>query len=373
MKIGIDISQIIYGTGVSFYTRNLVKGLSEIDKKNDYLLVGTSLRQKKKLIEFASKIKKLNPRFASRIFSLPISLAEAFGNRGRFFSLEKIIGSVDVWHSSDWIQPPTQAAKVTTIHDFGFWRYPQTAHPKILAVMNRRLKLVKKEVDRVICVSQTTAQDAQDYLEIPIEKLKVIYEAPGDEFKPVSLSQVNQVKAKYQIKGDYLLAVSTIEPRKNFPAILEAFVTYLKENSNLSLVIVGKLGWDKAIARLMKKTDRVILTGYVPTCDLAALYSGAFCFLYPSLYEGFGIPVLEAMKCGCPVVTANVSSMPELAGKSAILVNPLKVADIVRGIGEVAQKRDELIKRGLARVKKFTWQKTAQKTLKVYEEASRLH
>lgn len=369
MKIAIDISQIVYGTGVSFYTQNLVEGLARVDKKNEYLLVGTSLRRTEELENFYIKIKKINPNFKKKFFRVPINLAEIWANQWRFDSLDKYIGRVDVFHSSDWLQPPVRAAKVTTLHDFAFWRYPQTAHPRILRVASRRLKLVAKEIDRAIAISQTTAQDARDFLKIPPEKIKVVYEAAGKEFSKRSSKKIEKVKAKFGIKNNYLLSVATIEPRKNLGKILEAFFLFLKENPDFSLVIVGKIGWDKIVARLREKLPRVIFTGYLPIEELVSLYSGASCLVFPSLYEGFGLPILEAFACGCPVVTAASGSMPEIAGKSAVLVNPLRADSIYFGIKNCLENKEELIKRGLERVKKFSWEKAARKTLGVYEEA----
>ncbi|HUW22014.1 MAG TPA: glycosyltransferase family 1 protein [Candidatus Bathyarchaeia archaeon] len=370
MRITIDISQIVYGTGVSFYTRNLVKALAKFDKDNQYVLFGTSCRLKRTLIDFGKEVERVNSNFSSKILSLPITLAEYLGNQWRIFPVEKITGPIDVFHSSDWIQPPSAGAKVTTIHDFGFFKYPQTAHPKILAVMKRKLQLVKQEVDFVIAVSQTTKEDTIKYLSYPEEKIKVIYEALQDEvLKPASIRQIAAIKKKYGIEGRYLLALSTIEPRKNLGKIIEAFYLLLKTKPDLSLVVAGKTGWDKKVLELNKRIPRLIFTGYLPTAELAALYSGAYCLVYASLYEGFGMPILGAFACGCPVVTSNLSSMPEIAGKSAVLVDPLKVKSIVDGLRQIEEERETLIKRGFARVKKFTWEKTAQETLKVYEEA----
>ncbi|MBN1263302.1 MAG: glycosyltransferase family 4 protein [Candidatus Pacebacteria bacterium] len=371
MKIGIDISQIVHGTGVSFYTRNLVRALAEIDKENDYLLIGTSRGRYQFLADFGTEINKINPLFLNRFFRWPVSLAEIWANRWRFGSLEKLVGPMDIFHSSDWLQPPCQAVKVTTIHDFGFWRYPQTAHRKIRSVMKRRLLLVKKEVDKIICVSRATAKDAVQLLKVPPEKIEVIFEAPGLKFRKVPISKVAKIKDKYEIKGDYFLAVATIEPRKNFGGILEAVAPILKKKPNLSLVVVGRLGWDKLMGRIMSQTDRVNLVGYIPTSDLVALYNGSLGLIYPSLYEGFGLPVLEAFACGCPVVTSNISSLPEIAGRSAVLVNPLKAEEIGAGIKQVLAKREELIRRGFERVKKFSWKKTAEQTLALYEKTYR--
>lgn len=354
MKIGIDISQIVYGTGVSVYTQNLIENLHKIDKKNEYLLFGGSLRQKEKLKKFGAKV-----------FSFPPTLADFVWNRLHLFPIENFLGAIDVLHSSDWTQPPTKAAKVTTIHDFGFLKYPEVAHPKIKAVMERRFKWIKKEVDLIIAVSQATKKDIMEILNIPEEKIRVIYEAVSEDVNQVKDQKIiEKVKKKYGLKGNYLLSVATLEPRKNLKRIIQAFA--LLKTKNLKLVVAGKQGWGDF--KNLSSTN-VIFTGYVSHEDKQALYSGATCFVFPSLYEGFGLPILEAMKCGCPVVTSNISSMPEVAGKAGILVDPLNVKNIAEGINQAIKDKKELINKGFEQVKKFSWEKTARETLKIYQES----
>ena len=372
MKIGIDISQIVHGTGVSFYTRNLVRGLARIDHKNDYLLFGSSLRLKSVLQEFAAEIKKINKNFNSKIIVLPPSLAEPLWNYWRFLPIERLIGPIDVFHSSDWIQPPTKASKVTTIHDFGFLKYPDIAHSKVIKVMDRRLKLVKKEVDLIISVSEATAKDIVEILGIPRKKIRVVYEAPVEEHQKISLQAVKVIKKKLGIKEKYLLAVANLDPRKNLRRIVEAYGSLRPQLPGFQLVIVGQPGWEGLEALKTKAHGLdIIFAGYVSNQDLSALYTGASCLVYPSLYEGFGLPILGAMVAGCPVVTSNVSSMPEIAGQAAVLVNPEETKDIARGIQEALENREELIEKGKTRAKEFSWEKTAQETLKVYQEAQR--
>lgn len=369
MKIAIDISQIVHGTGVSYYTRNLVKALAKIDKKNQYLLFGGSLRQKDALRDFAKKVKKINKNVESRIFTLPPTVAEPLFNRFHFLPIEKFIGPIDVFHTSDWTEPKTKAAKVTTIHDLTFLKTGQGVHPRVLKAHRRRLNWVKKETDLIIAVSQATKKDTVKILGIDKKKIKVIYEAaPTDFIRIKDEKKIEKVKKEYGIKGDYLLVNSPWQPRKNFRRILQAFQK-IREEFNLSLVVTGYLE-----RKPFTGNKRIIFTDYVPKGEkFNALYSGASCLVYPSLYEGFGLPILEAFLCGCPVVTANVSSMPEVAGEAAVLVNPRNVMDIVQGIKKAIKGRDELIKAGFKRAKQFFWEKTARETLKVYEEAFEKH
>ncbi len=378
MKIGIDISQIAFpGTGSAVYTENLVKNLLK-NKENEYVLFFSSLRQ-------------LPPKeFKSKNFKFPPLLLEQLWNRFHVLPIEKLIGKIDVFHTSDWLEPPAHCPKVTTIHDLIVYKYPERFQPRgghdIVANLKRKLNWVKKESALIISVSESTKQDIVDILKIPAKKIRVIHEAPGEIYnKQQTTKNIERVKKKYQIKGDYVLMVGTREPRKNLRRAIEAFKlvnsdrwSVVREKplitshqspitnheSPLTLVVVGKFGWGEDL-----KTTKANLLGFVPDEDLPALYSGAGAFVYPSLYEGFGLPILEAMASGCPVVTSNVSSMPEVAGKAAVLVNPEKVEDIARGIEEALESREELIKKGRARAQEFSWEKTALQTLKVYREA----
>jgi len=374
VKIGIDISQIVHGTGVSFYTRNLVKALAKIDKENQYLLFGGSLRRKNILQDFANEIQAINKNFSAKIITLPPSLAEPLFNRCHCLSIEKFISPIDVFHTSDWTEPPAKAAKVTTLHDLTFLKTGKEVHPRVLNAHRRRLNLVKKESDLIIAVSQATKQDAVKILGMKPSQVRVIYEAaPEDVERIKEQKKIKRIKKEYGIKGDYLLVNAPWQPRKNFKRIIQAFK--MLSDLNLSLVVIGYSDWGNLeLYAIRHKPNAIIFTGYVPRGErFNALYSGASCLVYPSLYEGFGLPILEAFICGCPVVTANVSSMPEVAGKAAVLVNPRSVKDIAQGIKEALEKKDTLVKAGLKRAEQFSWEKTAKETLKVYEEAYQIH
>jgi len=344
MKIGIDISQIVYGTGVSVYTKNLVENLLKIDKENKYVFFFSSLRKKISNFKFqiSNKFQIPNSKFQIRSFKIPPTLLEILWNRLHIFPVENFVGEVDVFHSSDWTEPPVKKAiKVTTIHDLAVLRYPEAFPPKILEVFRRKLEWVKKETKLIIAVSKSTKKDIVELLGINPEKIRVIYEAVGEEFKPQSKDKIEKIKKKYGIKGDYLLAFSGPE-RKNLRRIRQASLGF-------NLFVIGR--------------------PYVEHQDLPALYSGALGLVYASLYEGFGLPILEAMACGCPVVTSNISSMPEIAGRAAVLVDPLSVKDINGGIKKMIKEKEKLVKLGFKRVGDFSWQKTARQTLDVYKEA----
>ena len=369
MKIGIDVSQIVYGTGVSFYTSSLVENLLKIDKTNEYRFLAGTLRQSDFFKNYFTSLKDFK-NAKGKIALFPPSLADLFSNRLHLLPIESFLGKIDVFHSSDWSQPPTKAAKITTIHDFGFLKFPATAHPKIKSVMARRLKWVKKEADVVIAISESTKKDIIEILNIPEQKIKVVYEAaPDDVIQIKDQKKINQIKNKYKLDGDFLLSVATLEPRKNLKRIILAFQKIKKDFPSMKLVIVGKSGWDQSLNEIAKqKQSDIVFTGYINRSDLLALYSSASCFVFPSLYEGFGLPILEAMKCGAPVVTSNVSSMPEVAGQAGVLVDPLSVEKITQGIKKAIGDKENLVQKGFEQANSFSWEKTAKETLKVYEE-----
>lgn len=362
MKIAIDISQIVYGSGVSVYTKNLVENLLKIDKKNEYLLCGGSLRRQNELNEFASK---LNGNFSTKFYPVPPVIADFIWNRMHTIPIEKIIGKVDVFHSSDWTQPPSQAFKVTTIHDLAPILFPNL-FPRdivrdIVKAHKRRLDRVMREVDRIISPSESTKTDLVN-LGFDENKIRVIEEAPSKIYRPANSEQIQNIKNKYHISGNYLLAVG-MNPRKNTENIIKAF-DLARSGKDLKLIFTG-------IPKYMKVEENrnIRIAGYVTEEEMSILYSGAGALVYPSFYEGYGLPILEAFACKCPVVTSNISSLPEVAGKAAIIVDPTDVDSIAVGILSALKNHKNLVERGLTRLKNYSWEVTSRKTLAVYNEA----
>lgn len=350
MRIGIDISQIIYGTGVSIYTRQLVKKLLEVDKVNDYVLFGGTLRRKSEILEEFPEAK---------VFPIPPFLGDLIWNKLHIFPIENLVGDLDVFHSSDWTQPPSKCHKVTTIHDLAPLVLPKLTDPKITSVHTRRLKWVVKEVEKIIVPSEATRKDLLQF-NIKEDRVTVIPEAAGETFRPQSEERINLIKKKYQISGNYLLAVG-VGGRKNTDRIIKAF-ELVKAGKDLSLILVGHANF------IHQRGVKAL--GYVPENDLADLYSGASALVYPSIYEGFGLPILQAFACGCPVVTSNLSSMPEVAGDAAVLVDPYKTDEIKEGIEKVLRAPKTYIEKGYKQAKSFSWHNTAEKTLEIYNSFS---
>ncbi len=356
MKIGIDISQIIYGTGVSVYTKSLVISLLKIDKDNEYILFGGSFRRKGEIEGFIRSLKGNN--FAGIVYPLPPSFLDFLWNRLHIANIEGIIGKIDVFHSSDWAQPPTSAYKITTIHDLIPDLYPQWSHSKIISVHDRKLHWVKKEVDKIIVPSETTKKDLIK-LEFDEKRIVVIPEAPSEAFTKQDRKSVDKFKQKYGISEDYLLAIG-VTPRKNIKRIVKAFT---KLNiKGYELVVVGH-AYDRKVCEKSVK-----YLGHLEDEEMPLVYSGADLFVYPSLYEGFGLPILESFACETPVITSNMGSMKEVAGDAAVLVNPESHKSIAEGINKGLKNKSVLVEKGNKRVKQFSWKDTAEKTLKLYME-----
>lgn len=212
------------------------------------------------------------------------------------------------------------------------------------------------------------------YFKIPENKIKVIYLGVDEDYKPLSETEIRKVRQKYHLNYPFILYVGSLISHKNIPTLIKAFYKLKKYGLPHKLVITGKRGWKyknifEIISKLNLQKD-VVFTGYVQREDLPALYNAADLFVYPSLYEGFGLPPLEAMACGTPVITSNTSSLPEVVGNAGIMVDPYDIDGLAKAMYEVLTNeglRAELRKRGLERAKMFSWKKTAEETLNVYK------
>jgi glycosyltransferase involved in cell wall biosynthesis len=383
MNIGIDISSLIYDRGVSRYTANLVKALAQ-HKDLNLFFYGASLRQEGKLKKAIREVSRdSNATIKSNIQKLPPSLLTRFWDYG-FNPIGNLFPRLDLFHSWDWIQPPDKKLPlVSTIHDLAILKYPETAHPKILKRHQKSWKILKQRDAHIIAVSQATKKDIVEQLEIPSNRIHVIYEALPQETAKVadelSEDKYNKIKNRLKLNRPYLLFVGTREPRKNLKRLIKAWEGLSKTHD---LIIAGEEGWDETSntknSTNNKENSDVIkprFLGKVTDQELVVLYSEAECFVYPSLYEGFGLPILEAFSFGTPVVTSNISSMPEVAGNAAELVNPNSTLDIRKGIEKILhepeKKQRERLQKMIIRLQLFSWQRVANETREVYERIYR--
>lgn len=284
---------------------------------------------------------------------------------------------VQVFHSWDWIQPPDKDLPlVSTIHDLAMLKFPETAHPKLLSMHRQSWKILKQRQAHIIAVSRATKRDIVELLDIPADRIHVVHEALPEEVVKIG-EALDEEKVTELVQGlgltrPYLLAVGTREPRKNLERLIEAWEPLAKD---YDLVIAGEQGWDAtSTGKKLVGMEHLRLLGRVDDQTLAALYTNAEVFCYPSLYEGFGLPILEAFYFDVPVVTSNVSSMPEIAGNAAELVDPLSVDSIRQGITTVLQEsetaRHTRRQRMVIRQHMFSWRNAAEQTAKVYEIAA---
>ncbi|TET54003.1 MAG: glycosyltransferase family 1 protein, partial [Actinobacteria bacterium] len=281
-----------------------------------------------------------------------------------------------VIHSTDFVLPTSKKPSVLTVQDLAFLRYPEFYTWKNKTYMKSVASFSIKNADALITTSENTRKDLIDLLMVKEDKIFVIYPGVDSIFKPASAQDKEKVKKKFGLPQNYILAVGTLEPRKNLSCLLKAFALLKKKSDfDFKLVIVGEEGWlYKRIFNDIKKQDlekETIFTGFIQDKDLPAIYSGASVFVYPSLYEGFGLPALEAMACGTPVVCSNTSSLPEVVGKAALKANPEKPEEFANAISKIvsdANLAKELSKMGYERAKQFSWEKTAKETLSVYKK-----
>ncbi len=266
--------------------------------------------------------------------------------------------------------------KILTIHDLIPLLFPKTYSRDTSFLWNSSLKLIKNRIDHVIAVSQKTKDDCIKYFDIPDEKVTIIPNAVNARYKPIkNIEEVkNNLKMSYKLTDPFILFTGRIEARKNVPVLIKALYKLKKMGLKHKLVVVGGRGWkyEETIGEIerLNLQESVIFPGYVPDEDLVKLYNAADLFVYPSLYEGFGLPPLEAMACGTPVITSNTSSLPEVVGNAGIMVNPKDVNGLAESMHRVLTDnvlKEDLSKKSLERSKKFSWEKSANETWKVYE------
>lgn len=368
MHLGIDITSLLYDRGVSRYTRNLLLALNNLPQMQ-FSLYGSSLRRRQDLVQ---QIKSLHLRREKHLLqAYPVSLLSKLWQSGLNSILPRLPG-IEVFHAWDWHLPPDKTLPmVITIHDLAMLRMPHIAHPKVLRAHQIAWDRISHSKTQIIAVSQTTKRDIIELLNIDPRRVQVVYEALPEEVVTAgrNLTEDTQAKIiqKFALEKPFFLFVGTQEPRKNLSRIIRAWQTFAKD---FDLVVAGATGWGTT-NRSALRTEPIFL-GPVSNLELAALYDQARLFLYPSLYEGFGLPILEAFHHGTPVITSNNSGMAEVAGNAAVLVDPLEEESIRDGITTILQEdraaekiRDQ---RMILRLQMFRWEDTAHQTLSVYQK-----
>ncbi len=365
MIIGIDANEanVKKKVGVSVYTHKL---LTYFQKKAHSNLKFIAFLKKPPLASMPKKnnyyqYKVIKNKILWSQISLPIHLYS------QIFKAEKLNLFFSPAHYAPRFSPfPT----VVTIHDLSYYYYSNEFLKKDLYKLKNWTKYSVKKAKKVIAVSNTTRKDLIKFYSLPDNKIVVIYN--GYEKKIRNLKEKNKTFPKKVKNNQYFLFVGTLQPRKNITTLIKAFQQFKQIYPEKKLVIVGKKGWlynqiFNLVDRLKLKND-VLFTQYVSDQDLIYLYQHAFAFVHPSLYEGFGIPILEAMSYGCPVISSFASSLPEIGSNACLYFDPNSVNDLVEKMTDLQQNsqlRNELINLGKQRVKEFSWQKCGQETLEV--------
>lgn len=263
---------------------------------------------------------------------------------------------------------------VVSLHDVAYKRYPAFFSPRDRLLFSTLMPLTLRRASAVITLSEHAKREVLGYYPYLNGKVHVTHLAPNTAFRPIAEPELlHKIRARYGIHSDFILAVGNLQPRKNLPRLIRAFASIRNQIESIRLVIVGNAQWQASViftlvSRLGLEQD-VVFTGYIPNDDLVLLYNAAKVFVYPSIYEGFGLPILEAMACGTPVVTSNSSSMPEVAGDAALFVDPHDEGQLADTIQQVLTNPDlalSLVEKGIRQTQQFSWRYTAAKTEAAY-------
>ena len=382
MHIGLNahllsLTETYRGAGINWYIHNLLTHLPRVDHDNRYTaFIGDRRFTSSELTLKVSRLPTSRP--VVRIFweqvVQPLALRK---------------GGVDLLHALAFVTPLlSPCPSVVTIYDLSFLLYPDSFPRAKRSYLSLFTRLSARKARRIIAISESTKRDAVRLLGVSLDKVEVVYCGIDDVFRPLAADQVAAFRSARGLPERFIFFVGTIEPRKNLTALLEAYAAFRRDVrdreignrkskiENLHLVIGGAKGWfyQDVFARVgeLGLEGRVMFPGYIPAGELPLWYNAAELFVYPSLYEGFGLPPLEAMACGTPVVVANTSSLPEVVGEAGLTVDPLDVEGLAEAMRRVLT--DEALcqgmrERGLQRAQGFSWTKTAQETVQVYRRA----
>lgn len=369
MHIGIDAHSVgAQLAGNETYAVNLIEALAQIDQTNRYTLYVT---RQSAVDRFSNrwpnfKVKRTLPH--TPLLRIPLTL-----------STELRRNPVDVLHVQYTAPPLAPCAVVATIHDLSFEHLPETFNRRSRAQLRLTVRRTARNAAQILTLSEFSRRDIIETYKIDPARVMVTSAAASAHFRPVeNATELRRIRLTYGIEGDYILALGAIQPRKNLVRLIRAYSSLWQAGEGFpQLVIAGKRGWlESATIRAAEQSvaaKNIRFTGYVPDDDLPALYSGALGFCYLSYFEGFGLPLLEAMQCGTPVIAANRTSLPEVVGEAGMLVDPFDetvIAGAMRALVENPGYRLELSVKGRKRAEHFSWREVARLTLEGYERAS---
>lgn len=354
--------------GPETYERCLVDSLARVDPETRYCTYSLDRRALALLPSAGPRMAHHVLRPSSRVLSTAVSLPMAM-----------LRDRIDLLHAPFTPPPFSTRPYVFTHHCFSTFNHPEFYDPRILVRLNALLKKGLRSARRIICVSHCTLEFTADLFKLDRSRMHVVYNGVGEEYRPTDREQARAIMAeRHGLRRPYMLFVGKLEARKNIARILRAFHRFRDQARDpVQLVLAGRRtplteGIDELIAEL-DLADDIVEIGYVPDDSLPLLYSAAHCLVFPTLWEGFGIPVVEAMACGTPVITSNLSSLPEVAGGAALLVDPYQVDDIAAAMLKLWRSKPlaaELSALGLVNARRFSWDETARQTKAIYHEAA---
>lgn len=375
LRIAIDYTAALQQrAGIGRYTRGLVRALSGLDANSEYVLLVSGRSDQEDGAPLPSN-------FQLKYLPLSHRWTTALWHRLRLpIPVDLFLGRVDVFHSPDFVLPPLlQGKKILTIHDLSFYRYPQGAEPSLLWYLKGAVSRSVTRADFIFADSQCTKSDLREIFGVPEEKIAVVYPGVDPWFQPSDdQDKDDRVRTRYGLDAPFILSVGTVEPRKNYAGLIQAHKLLRQEYKvPHQLVIAGARGWlYHGIYAEVEKSGLekdVRFLGYVLEEDLPALYRGAEVLAFPSHYEGFGLPPLEAMACGIPVVVSNKSSLPEVVGDAALMVSPEDVEGLAAAIYRILSDsalKEKLRQKGREQAKRFRWEKSAEEVLLRYRQVA---
>jgi glycosyltransferase involved in cell wall biosynthesis len=372
MKIFLDGVSLLNNDlgGVGYYCYNLIKHLQQVDSQNSYTVIYNKSKLKRLgFIEAPEKKVSYPYRNILRVMG-PHLLYHV--------PLELFTGNFAIYHGTGYVFLPTRKAKkVITVHDLVSKHFPEMLTPGNLYFQEKQVPYYAHKCDRIIAVSQSTKNDLVNFLQISPDKIDVTYLAADKIYQPLSKADpyFEVIRKKYSLPAKFILHIGTLNERKNIPATLQAFYQLCAKGCEHNLVLVGGKGNDyeavMALIMKLKLANRVKYIGYADIEDLPYLYNLADLFIHVSKLEGFGLPVLEAMQCGTPVLVSNGSSLPEIVQDAGLLADPLDVDEIAEKMAVLIQDeqlRAELSLKGIRQAAKFSWEKTARATIDTYKK-----